>query len=490
MRFSGRFAVTAAMMYINAGCYKKSVEQEAPEVGARGVEAPSSLTAKVIDRIENEESRTEQIKKELRKIVDHEVRVHWDDSSVEAVEKNRDKLLLKIRGVCMDSKGIDAYCGSAKEAVMKKSEAVLKSIKLRQPEVQKPMIELSYHDSLPDPRPRVKVQFQLNNQPTVFSLMFDTGSGRSFILRVDVAGAHKCEEGPPCRGNREKPIVNAQNGEGYLDDGKGLQLAGSCELKFGHEECNKALPVLKTVKELVKMIGEKDSFEYTTGIDLVNDILNSVIGVGLLGASHDSPFAMKAGVFTYIGPPTDYKFGASKDAGKLIIGDRDFDRISNEHCSGALGFFPNTAGIGLWNVDGSVTSGVSGLSEPMKWLVDTGATNYFVTEKFYEEVVSQLTAKGATVGRRNGLLRAMVMNCPLTTDPITFNIGSGPGKISVQVNDYLSNRIPELGVCILELDPADLYIPGARLMGMGLLSKLVTVFDHENERMGFCLHRK
>jgi hypothetical protein len=53
--------------------------------------------------------------------------------------------------------------------------------------------------------------------------------------------------------------------------------------------------------------------------------------------------------------------------------------------------------------------------------------------------------------------------------------------------EYLRSFDQSAGTCYLGLDPVGLAsYPSTRLLGMGVLKKLVSVFDQENARMGFC----
>ena len=80
-------------------------------------------------------------------------------------------------------------------------------------------------------------------------------------------------------------------------------------------------------------------------------------------------------------------------------------------------------------------------------------------------------------------------NCPaLHHLPIvTFKLGIGPSSVTVSLlpEDYILTLLS--GNCLLQI--ADSELDGARILGMNILSKMMTVFDHTNDRLGFCITR-
>ncbi len=479
MRIVSRVVATGAIIIIKTD----GVEQQGHSINTEVVDTKSSAS----------DDERALILGELNRMVNEETFRHWEDLSIERVEKTRDDLLAGISELCKDVQAVEAACAKAKEGVLKKSEVILKSLRAREgPSQNDVTIELIKHASLPDPRPRVRVQFILNGQPTVFSLMFDTGSALNVIVRGQEEVDGICEDGPPCRGEIERPIEVPINGEGYVDDGKQWVICGPRKgAAFGSDECRVEIDELKTIQEVVRLVGDAQTFQYLLYLKLLSGFENEYMGIGVLGAARLSEFAKRARAFTFIGPTTE------SDGGTLLVGPRDSGALYDEYCEKRNGddllFLPNIEEVYIahWIVEGSMGFGVSGFSEPVHWLADTGAGYFYVPVRLYNEVVRDLTMKGASVAPRYGNNRALVRNCPREASPVSFNIGTGSDQISVQFADYLINYDSETGDCELDLDPSELtFSPGTRILGMGILSKLVTVFDYDNSRVGFCVQKK
>jgi hypothetical protein len=355
----------------------------------------------------------------------------------------------------------------------------------------KAVIQLGYHSSLPDERPRVNVKFVGSNQDQVFSLLFDTGSEPSHIVR---ANAKK----PASLGADayNVPLCVPVKGQGYIDKEFPGIGAGNRALWYGHDDCKRNVPVIRKVQDVIRLEGETDSFTFGIRIRLTSKMDTPFGGVGLLGAAATSDFAQHAGVFAYM-PPIRHEYG--KDAGTLIVGDRDFDNLANTYCKGKrledIKFSSNyrRASLSNWVVQGSVSVGSSEVRQEVNWLVDTAAIGFFVPQSIYDQVVNELRMKGAIVPPRYGFSKVHISDCPFLTAPtISFEVGIGAQSIvlSVDPSEYLVNYAPVLQICTLNLDPAEVsWSPGSHILGTGILRKLFTVFDSENSRMGFCINR-
>ena len=70
---------------------------------------------------------------------------------------------------------------------------------------------------------------------------------------------------------------------------------------------------------------------------------------------------------------------------------------------------------------------------------------------------------------------------------VTFKLGDGPSAVHVPLppRDYIARRLN--GECTLVL--TDSAVGQARIIGMNILSKMITVFDRRNDRLGFCITR-
>jgi hypothetical protein len=125
----------------------------------------------------------------------------------------------------------------------------------------------------------------------------------------------------------------------------------------------------------------------------------------------------------------------------------------------------------------------------MNWIVDTGAQNLYVTTAMKDAIKQAMLDSGAIlISDKPGHL-ARYQNCPNAEvmPSFTFDMGTGAQAVSVilTANDYLRTVFDQPGVCFLEVSDSTAS-HSARLIGTQVLSKLLTVFDAENDRMGFC----
>jgi hypothetical protein len=221
---------------------------------------------------------------------------------------------------------------------------------------------------------------------------------------------------------------------------------------------------------------------------LAGEMDGLALGEGLLGAGPNSEFARFAGSFAYF----PQLASSETEAGSVIIGaDRQY--LEATFCESPLRFYPNnipSISNAHWIVTGSVRVG-SGPARYTTFLIDTGAADIYVPRDAYDETVAAINALGGGVGPHVPGYYTLIPDCsrwhffPNITVQIG-TLGQVPTLVTLRPQDYV--RISAWGRCHLLLDPVGMTIlGGARLLGLGVLNKLVTVFDRTNDQVGFCI---
>ena len=365
-------------------------------------------------------------------------------------------------------------------------------------------VELSLHYTPQefDVRPRVKVSFLAHGQDIGFSLVFDTGSHKTHILRASGTQEEVAAlaDAPPSYlpqddvDSAHEPVSRpAKWMEGYLDVGFVAKTGGARVLQYGTDDKVRDIPIHSCITEVAVLFSGSQHFSFPIEIDLSTKMDNRYTGIGLLGAGRTSPFAELSGAFAYIGPMADYSGWAMTSAGRVLIGERDSWDMFCGH-NGRVKFFPTQPRISSvhWAVRGSITAegpgGVVNAATP--FIIDTGAATSFVTSNVLEHIRAQLIAGGAQlVEAQTNERYAKYTNCPLSRHlpVVTFKLGDGPSALHVTLLpiDYIARGLN--GECTLVL--SDSPAGQARLIGMNILSKMMTVFDRRNDRLGFCITR-
>jgi hypothetical protein len=362
-------------------------------------------------------------------------------------------------------------------------------------------LSLHYNPFEYDPRPRIKVSFLAHGEDLGFSVMFDTGSDVSHILKANGTEAERVQlaDAPPSYlpqddiDSRDEPVTRpAKWGEGYLDVGFVGQVGGERDLHYGNDDAIRAVPVSSAISEVAVLYSGASKFTHEIEIELTKRIDNRHTGIGLFGAGRTSHFARAAGVFAYVGAVQDYQGWALASAGRLFIGETDVAKLNRQCERGTVQFFPLLPMMSRihWVVAGSMElAGADvALRSDMTFIIDTGATNFYVTSELLAAVKAQLVASGAELISAKPDEYEQYMNCweYQTLPHINIKLGTGANAVSVIMtpDDYVGyNRVD--GTCLLALK--DSSASGSnRLIGIKILSKLLTVFDQRNDRIGFC----
>ena len=367
---------------------------------------------------------------------------------------------------------------------------------------------LHYNGLEYDPCPRTTMSFIANGQDIGFSVNFDTGSATSHILEMkgtpeEVAALATAPPSYlPIDGidPTMEPVKRpAKRGEGYLNVGLVQRTGEARKIYYGTEDALRAVSTSGRINEFAFLYSGKETYAFEIEIELREQVDNHFTGIGLLGAGRTSHLALTAGIFSYLGPIVDYRDRASGTAGSVMIGERDLS-ILNSHCLGGqqLQFYPTRPQISQihWVVGGSVIMnnvvGAETLMEETNWIVDTGAHRVFVSTEMMNAVKQAMLYNGAVlVSEKPGHLTKYRKCPPAELMPsFTFYLGTGAKAVAVVLTarEYLRRVDISPGACFLEVSDSRAR-QSARLIGIRVLSKMLTVFDAENDRMGFCNSR-
>ena len=358
-----------------------------------------------------------------------------------------------------------------------------------------------------DARPRATMSFIKNGQRIGFSLMFDTGSADSLILEFKGTPEERDAIGlsPPAYmpideiDHSLEPVFRpAKRGEGYLNVG---YVEGEVRnIYFGTANDLRPVESNGRINEFAVLYSGGNFFGYEIEIELTKRITDPAIGIGLLGAGRMSHLAQSARIFSFMGPPIDYTGPATRSAGTLLIGERD-ESVLNSNCLDGqeLRFFPTRTEISKvhWVVGGSLTmkdkSGREFATTDINWGLDTGAHSVFVTTGMKLAIKQAMLENGANLISDSPGKYPMYKDCPSAgvMPTFTFDLGTGTQAVPVVLTakDYIRTYTGEYsGYCSLEVSDSTPN-QSVRLIGIQVLSKLFTVFDAENDRLGFCIKR-
>ena len=375
-----------------------------------------------------------------------------------------------------------------------------------EPPVRLGYAEIDLHKSEypEDPRPRVNVAFLALGEPVMFSLMFDSGSDKSHILNADPptavsvsagAGAGSAEAppttlSPAARKIAERNRRRAAREEAYkYDDASGRQSAGARIITYGTLDDKRNLGVVRRIHEMVELVGSRDKYSHLIEMDLTNATDGKHTGIGLFGAGRSSHFAEAARSFTY--RPATIAGGA----GMILIGERNEAVITQKCEQRSVHWFPTLPAVSAihWIINGATT--VGGVTEPIKWMVDTGASDVYLPQAAFERINATFYGLGATIVKTPGE-HDKIHNCvgwrtrfPSFDITIGSSSGAAGGALTVTIKpeDYITVVSLDQKTCYHRIKNGEVNnMPGVRLLGIMTLNKLVSVFDREHDRMGFC----
>ena len=340
---------------------------------------------------------------------------------------------------------------------------------------------LHYHAEFRiDNRPRVKIEFLVQNRFVSYSLLLDTASNRAHMESVP------CQRGS-CRkslnSRKSVSIMKPYRDKGFSDVPNGAET-----LVYGASTLS-ALEQTKTVRELASIPGKPLAFSFALTLGLTGPADDPYMGVGLLGAARTSHFAIAAGVFAWV-PASPIK--SAKDAGNHLIGDRDWTEV----CPG--GYSPIFLAVRSdvsplhWVVAGSVRIG-DAAPVHTDWVIDTGANGLTVPYEAYMRLKRALAERGAHLeqeapGRRNRIIDCRNYKTRFPTVRLEAEDQIGYFSLSFTPDMYISQVFGNEHSCTLKFvhHGIDQNMPSAALLSAGFLERVTSIYDVKRERVGFC----
>ena len=348
----------------------------------------------------------------------------------------------------------------------------------------KPMVPL--HRTRTDPSPHVRAKFIGHpglSPNTTFELLFDTGSCPTRV-----------------------PLQNVSSATiGYEDRlPEGAHVRSSWRIPYGCAY-QASVRVIHTVRERMQLLngdfdGTEELASHLTDLCLT-DPVDSYLGENIYGGNRDSALAQEMGIFTLV--PSQVA-GNAGPVGWLVIGERN-ETVLDSFCARGTSvvWVPTTVegSHSHWVVGGNVSieGAISDDRQPISdyWLLDTGFHPSHVCWEVYNSTVAAIRATGSLLDDYvSSDIPVNVHNC---TDEnwsryptLIFSLGDGvsssPFTVRMKPADYLARR-SGTERCWLYLQPAfiDLELGRrVRLLGIDFLTKVVTTFDLDGDRVGFC----
>lgn len=304
--------------------------------------------------------------------------------------------------------------------------------------------------------PMVYLKFTHDGRKDVFPVLFDTGS--PYVLLLEDNG----------------PVPSYAWGPKYLEVGAATVQPFKSYQTYGPPDCPQSVETTGIIKERASLIGRVGGdFNFDVDLYLTSHIDQvELMGSGILGGSFVSDFAKSTERFAIIG-------GVS--GGSIMI-NPSIDEISSTHCLEPLSFASNKSPT-HWVVRGSNRCG--DLSIDSTFSIDTGATSIAVPREVIEEAKEALERTGATFLYYSW--SPVFENCNDISglQDIVFRLGDI--KVSIKASEYVAfGEQDGQRFCYLSLREDVSGNDGSIVVGMPVLSKLVTLFDRSNNRVGFC----
>ena len=351
--------------------------------------------------------------------------------------------------------------------------------------------------------PYVRLSFLNEGRNLGYFAVFDTGSHRSYTFVETYENpfnqSHIPMEPRDWIPDEPEPIIRAaEDGEAYRQN-PSIVPRNPRILQYGRAA--RRFPTIGSIPENIRTFSGASSFTFH------EPRLHLVPPPGdrkrvLLGASRSSSFAAAAGAFAII--PSRYADIDFLTNWQLLIGQNStiYAQMYCRHDQEPIQWYNMTGTTGHTAVEGLIWLGASGSSrqvvQRVEIMIDTGAKyEITLTPLMMDAVVAKIESFGprripsnstfprfenctesSLYGRGDFLDLNMIPGSNLTHDnPLSF-------RFSIRESIKLHHRSQR---CTLK------WIIGAvggrsdrLVIGTGVLSKLVTVFDHTNQRVGFC----
>jgi hypothetical protein len=318
-----------------------------------------------------------------------------------------------------------------------------------------------------DHRPYVRVEYMIQGEGMAFAALFDTATSQSLVPLVGeltVSSVYASAFDTPCFDPLSSIQVRpARTRQRYIDQNRAPVVHDSVPMNLG----NNITETCRVIRERARL---HSSFSSTFTFDT-----NVVLTSGrqpyhfLLGAGKDSEFARAAGVFAY-------------SIDRLVIGE-DAESICNQG--------PPIVWVPLFDVHDWVILGSMAFSDNpshsrrINYVVDTAADRgYVVSSVMKNSIISMLVEQGAQVEASQTTLTNCTRDMIQSLPSLAYTLGSdgtADFRFSVSPQTYAEQR-PD-SVCELNLVEDDSTVVS---LGRSMLQAFTTVFDNNNNRIGFC----
>ena len=356
--------------------------------------------------------------------------------------------------------------------------------------------------------PYVKLSFLNEGRNLGYYAVFDTGSDISYTFTETRDNLFNRSHTPWDPSNwiydHGEPIIRAaQDGEAYRPN-PSVVPRNPTILRYGVADAIRGFPSFGTIQENIRLFSGPSNFTfYEPRLFLVpppGDRLRV-----LLGASRTSSFAAAAGAFAII--PSPYADTDIASNWQLLMGQNSTiyaQRYCRHDEEPIFEWFRAIAPHHFFAVEGLMWLQVPGSSsrqsgQRLEMIIDSGGTNQiWLTPVMMNVVVAEIESHGPRRIPSNGSYPRFE-NCTRSfidaAEVSELRVMPG-GPDSPYDESALSLRFPFRGSidyhrssqqCTLKWRIGALGESHNRLLiGTKILSKLVTVFDHTNQRVGFC----
>ena len=325
-----------------------------------------------------------------------------------------------------------------------------------------------------DNRPRVKVSYLMNEQRIGFSVILDTGAGRSTLMLANEDDSVFQPSRPSYTTIEESDPVDrpAWWAEGYVDNSRAPRVnSGDGNFVFGLGSATLAVEIQQCVRETARLFSGDFRFDFDLNICLTRRMLNENIGAGSVGAQFDSDFAQAAGVFSIVKCET------------LLIG---YPAVNSP-----ISYMPNSHST-HWVIGGYISFGSNSAMEYLGWVLDTGANCIFVPGNTLRSIQEALVSVGgAEFDVHLPGSYPSYRNCDLdrlrqVLPPISFQLGHL--NVLIPVDEYivpLPGDKKRCGLVVAEIKRHQGHL--LPVIGTAVLSKIIVIFDQVNRRVGIAL---
>ena len=323
-------------------------------------------------------------------------------------------------------------------------------------------------------RVELKISFAYEGSLRWFPALFDTGSSNLRIGSVYDDSRNSFFSRIPTHDHYEfhgqTPIQNS---------------AEKCH--YGTFECISSHNIIREIRDTVFIDPARKLAIGNERIMLTEPSRKEIV----FGASAESNLAHSFKLFGLVPP------NAPLGTGQLVIGHEVYGPKLVMYCHGGVTLVRATLFRDWWMVNGELKVGADVASKVL-WVLDTGSPDLDVPMAVHDSIVSVIERhRGFSVRRDANHHRSTIFADngarPISPEEaaeliesgnlpdIEYTVGAPELKVVVSPSEYV--RGPKLlvsrGSLIKEL-------PQVTILGLPIIRKFITIFDHEHSRIGFC----